>query len=165
MRILLDTNVILRLSDSGHTMHRDTLAAIDWLDANGHECVIVPQVLYEYWVVATRHAENNGLGMAVVNADAAISVHRGSAYVGRTERFCVGFSRSLSKNQALWGEISEFVVISTGSSLKMASLGHRMGKKMILGQTPSLNNIRNRGRSVTAVRAIKSSKSPIEDRP
>jgi len=30
-------------------------------------------VLYEYWVVATRPSENNGLGMTVANADAAIS--------------------------------------------------------------------------------------------
>jgi predicted nucleic acid-binding protein len=72
MRILLDSNVVLRLGDRGHAMHAEALAAIDWLDANGHECVIVPQVLYEYWVVATRPAENNGLGMSVANAAASI---------------------------------------------------------------------------------------------
>jgi predicted nucleic acid-binding protein len=54
-------------------MHDEALAAVDWLHANGHECVIVPQVLYEYWVVATRPSENNGLGMPVANVDAAIS--------------------------------------------------------------------------------------------
>jgi predicted nucleic acid-binding protein len=73
MRILIDTNVVLRLGDKGHAMHGEALAAIDWLDANGHECVIVPQVLYEYWVVATRPLEKNGLGMAVASADAAVS--------------------------------------------------------------------------------------------
>ncbi len=73
MRILLDTNVVLRLGDKGHVMHGEALAAIDWLDANGHECVIVPQVLYEYWVVATRPTENRGLGMSAADADAAIS--------------------------------------------------------------------------------------------
>jgi predicted nucleic acid-binding protein len=73
MRILLDTNVVLRLGDKGHATHADALAAIDWLDANGHECVIVPQVLYEYWGVATRPSENNGLDMPVADADAAVS--------------------------------------------------------------------------------------------
>lgn len=73
MRILLDTNVVLRLGDRGHRMHDAALAAIDWLDANGHECVIVPQVLYEYWVVATRPREDNGLGMPVADAEAAVS--------------------------------------------------------------------------------------------
>jgi predicted nucleic acid-binding protein len=73
MRILLDTNVVLRLGDKGHVMHAQAIAAIDWLDASGHECVIVPQVLYEYWVVATRPSENNGLAMTAAKADAAIS--------------------------------------------------------------------------------------------
>lgn len=73
MRILLDTNIVLRLGDKSHAMHGEALAAIDWLNANGHECLIVPQVLYEYWVVATRPAEKNGLGMLVAHADAAIS--------------------------------------------------------------------------------------------
>ena len=73
MRILVDTNVVLRMADEGHTMHGEALAVIDWLDANGHECVIVPQVLYEYWVVATRPSENNGLGMTTANTDLVIS--------------------------------------------------------------------------------------------
>lgn len=73
MRTLVDTNVVLRIADEGHPMHGEALAAIDRLDANGHECVIVPQVLYEYWVVATRPGENNGLGMTTANANLAIS--------------------------------------------------------------------------------------------
>ena len=73
MKILVDTNVLLRLGDKRHAMHGEALAAIGWLDANGYECVIVPQVLYEYWVVATRPLQNNGLGMSVSEADAATS--------------------------------------------------------------------------------------------
>ena len=73
MRFLIDTNVVLRLSDRSHGMHGEARAATAWLDTNGHDCVIVPQVLYEYWVVATRPLANNGLGMTVADADAAIS--------------------------------------------------------------------------------------------
>lgn len=73
MRILVDSNVVLRLGDKGHAMHAEALAAIDRLDAHGHECLVVPQVLYEYWVVATRPLENNGLGMSVATTDAAIA--------------------------------------------------------------------------------------------
>jgi len=73
MRILLDTNVLLRIADKSHAMHREALEAVDWLDLHGHECVIVPQVIYEYWVVATRPLVNNGLGMAVDIADQAIA--------------------------------------------------------------------------------------------
>ncbi|MEI8381171.1 MAG: type II toxin-antitoxin system VapC family toxin [Planctomycetota bacterium] len=73
MRILVDTNVVLRMADKGHPMHGQALSAIEFLDSNQHECVIVPQVLYEYWVVATRPIENNGLGMTTTNTDLAIS--------------------------------------------------------------------------------------------
>jgi hypothetical protein len=37
-------------------------AALGQLGNEGHELRVVPQVLYEYWSVATRPAENNGLG-------------------------------------------------------------------------------------------------------
>lgn len=73
MRILVDTNVILRLSDKAHAMYSAARSAVDQLDAHGDELVIVPQVLYEYWVVATRPLESNGLGMAVAAADAGVS--------------------------------------------------------------------------------------------
>ena len=61
MRILLDTNVLLRLDDAGRDSHAHAMDAVDWLVANGYERVLVPQNLYEYWAVATRPVENNGL--------------------------------------------------------------------------------------------------------
>lgn len=73
MRILLDTNILVRLSDRGQTQHVVVQAAIDWLEANGHDVAIVPQVLYEYWVVATRPVEVNGLGMQTAKASQAVT--------------------------------------------------------------------------------------------
>jgi predicted nucleic acid-binding protein len=73
MRLLIDTNILLRLGDKGHVMHGEAFAALDRLGANGHECLIVPQVIYEYWVVATRPAQLNGLGMTVASADLAVA--------------------------------------------------------------------------------------------
>ena len=35
--------------------------------------VIVPQILYEYWVVATRPQEVNGLGLDVASAERAVA--------------------------------------------------------------------------------------------
>jgi predicted nucleic acid-binding protein len=54
MRILLDTNVVLRTAEPGHAQFRMSSDAIELLRQRGHECVIVPQVLYEFWSVATR---------------------------------------------------------------------------------------------------------------
>ena len=66
MKVLLDTNLLLRLGDRGSPAHGEAVAAIDWLHAHGHQGVLVPQVLYEYWVVATRPLNVNGLGMEPV---------------------------------------------------------------------------------------------------
>ncbi len=43
-------------------LHPVALAAIDGLRRQGHQLVIVPQVVYEFWAVATRTIEANGLG-------------------------------------------------------------------------------------------------------
>lgn len=72
MRVLLDTNVLLRMEEQGHALHQQAVSAIDTLDKQGHECVLVPQVLYEYWGVATRPVNVNGLGMNSTTAEAAM---------------------------------------------------------------------------------------------
>ena len=72
MKILLDTNLLLRLDDQAHPMHAEAVAAVDWLDVHRHDPVLIPQVLYEYWVVATRPINVNGLGVSVDHAHEAI---------------------------------------------------------------------------------------------
>jgi predicted nucleic acid-binding protein len=67
--ILLDTNILLRLGGAEHPQHEKAVAAIDILHRSNLKPVLVPQVLYEYWVVATRPLEVNGLGMSVDDAD------------------------------------------------------------------------------------------------
>ncbi len=62
MWILLDANVIVGLSKDDR---RPIVAkAIKKMHSNGHEMVLVPQVIYEFWVVATRPADKNGLGFS-----------------------------------------------------------------------------------------------------
>src|SRR5262249_17799803 len=78
-----------------HAMHGEAIAAVDWLQANGHECVIVPQVLYEYWVVATRPRDKNGLGMPATDADTAISRWIAAFRLLRDERGVFGYWREL----------------------------------------------------------------------
>lgn len=59
---LLDTNILLRLSDSSASEHNLVLDAVDRLTLQGDQCVITSQVLVEFWVVATRPISVNGLG-------------------------------------------------------------------------------------------------------
>lgn len=54
MRILLDTNILLRSVEPRHAHHQVSVEAIDLLRQRGHEMVVVPQVLYEFWSVSTR---------------------------------------------------------------------------------------------------------------
>jgi predicted nucleic acid-binding protein len=74
MRILLDTNVLLRLMEPSHVQYQVSVDAIEVLRRGGHELLIAPQVLYEFWSVATRPVENNGLGMTPAQAHAELIV-------------------------------------------------------------------------------------------
>ena len=70
MQVLLDTNVLLRSVEPRHAQHQTSVDATDALRQRGHDLVIVPQVLYEFWSVATRPIEQNGLGMGPAEAHA-----------------------------------------------------------------------------------------------
>src|SRR4051812_2198474 len=72
MNLLIDTNVLVRLEDSLDPRHAEAMTAIERLKNAGHECQIVPQVLYEFWSVATRPLENNGLGLDPAKCEDAI---------------------------------------------------------------------------------------------
>jgi predicted nucleic acid-binding protein len=65
MRILLDTNVVGRLSQPEHELYPIAVAAVDRLIGAGHELRVVPQVLYEFWAIATRTLAENGLGFSI----------------------------------------------------------------------------------------------------
>ena len=65
MRCLVDTNVLLRWSDADHPLHSQCVGAVDRLVDQGYCVCTCAQVLIEYWAVATRPREVNGLGLAV----------------------------------------------------------------------------------------------------
>ena len=62
MAHLLDTNILLRTISPDDSMHIETVAAIDTLNAGREQVIIAPQNLIELWNVCTRPAERNGLG-------------------------------------------------------------------------------------------------------
>jgi predicted nucleic acid-binding protein len=49
------------MADSAHGLHRLTVQAVEKLEAEGHELCMVPQSIYEFWSVATRSVQANGL--------------------------------------------------------------------------------------------------------
>jgi predicted nucleic acid-binding protein len=63
--ILLDVNVALRLADPTHVQHATAKGALSVLRGRGETFAIVPQTVYEFWVVVTRPLAVNGLGLSV----------------------------------------------------------------------------------------------------
>ena len=72
MKVLVDTNILLRLSATQAPEHADVVRAVSALLARGDEPMIAAQVLIEFWVVATRPVSVNGFGWTVVQTHAAI---------------------------------------------------------------------------------------------
>lgn len=74
MDYLSDTNIILRLAEPAHPMHGATLKAVTKLFTDGHNLCLLPQNLIEFWNVATRPANKNGLGWTAAQTDAEVTV-------------------------------------------------------------------------------------------
>ncbi|QDT56619.1 hypothetical protein Pan44_46760 [Caulifigura coniformis] len=72
MSVLVDTNVLLRVAQLASPHHLVAKTALLRLAENGVELTLVPQVIYEFWGVATRPIESNGLGMDVRAAERSV---------------------------------------------------------------------------------------------
>ena len=68
MSYLIDTNVLMRSLFPAHPQHQVSRDAFNALRRQGEELILVPQNYYEFWVVATRPASENGLGFTVAEA-------------------------------------------------------------------------------------------------
>ncbi|OLP18574.1 twitching motility protein PilT [Leptolyngbya sp. 'hensonii'] len=64
-RYLLDTNVVMRFCNPSDVQHELATDAISRLLLQSDECLLVTQVIIEFWVVATRPTQFNGLGWTV----------------------------------------------------------------------------------------------------
>jgi len=104
MRILLDTNILLRAVPPFDADQAAVNAALRRLHAASHRLTIVPQVLYEYWVVATRPINNNGLGMTSSAADEAVERWIEVFYLVRDEHVIFEIWRELVRDYDVKGK-------------------------------------------------------------
>jgi predicted nucleic acid-binding protein len=74
--ILLDTNLLGRMTDSNDPQCAAARRAIHVLFARGERLAIVPQNLYEFWAVATRPVGVNGLGLTVAQSSQWLAYFR-----------------------------------------------------------------------------------------
>jgi predicted nucleic acid-binding protein len=73
MTILLDTNVLGRLANPADLFHQVALDALIIVRERGYRPALVPQVIYEFWVVAIRPLDQNGLGMSAAEAESDVA--------------------------------------------------------------------------------------------
>lgn len=105
MRVLLDTNVVARLLPrEGSTRHLALAEAIAQLRSEKHELFLVPQVLYEFWVIATRSPEQNGFGLLPAAASQDVQRLEELFSVLRDERTVLDHWRSLVVQHAVVGK-------------------------------------------------------------
>lgn len=65
MSHLVDSNILLRLSQKKHIHYPIARKAVITLRKSGEDICIVPQNIIEFWAVATRPAISNGLGLTI----------------------------------------------------------------------------------------------------
>ena len=84
--VLVDTNLLVRLTSPGDPQHEVAATAVENLTAEGRRLCLVPQCLYEYHVVATRPRENNGLLREPSDVDREIEAFLARFHLLRDER-------------------------------------------------------------------------------
>lgn len=63
MSVFVDTNILLRSVQPSHPHHERAVGSVAGLLASATPLVVTPQVMAEFWSVATRPLGHNGLGM------------------------------------------------------------------------------------------------------
>ena len=72
MRVLVDTNVLLRSAQPSHTLCSQATQSVARLLSQNESVFFCAQNMAEFWNVATRPGEKNGLGMSSEEALAEI---------------------------------------------------------------------------------------------
>ncbi len=104
MNILIDTNILLRRAQPASPQHQVAQQSLLALVRAEIEICLVPQVIYEYWVAATRPTEVNGLGMDVPSVQKSIDVLLQDFVLLKDERGIFGNWQSLVVAQSVKGK-------------------------------------------------------------
>jgi predicted nucleic acid-binding protein len=73
MRILLDTNILLRLSEKSSPHHLIARAALKRLAEDGYTFSIASQSIAEFLAVASRSVADRGLGLTPADSDSQLA--------------------------------------------------------------------------------------------
>jgi predicted nucleic acid-binding protein len=89
MKRFVDSNILCRFANRADPQHEETRQALDSAIGQGDELLISPQVEREFWVVATRPRERNGLGMQPDEVEADLKAWREAFFTFVPDSFAV----------------------------------------------------------------------------
>lgn len=69
---LVDTNVLVRYLEESDARHTAAVDAIEGLTAQGHTLYLTSQSIIEFWAVASRPTDVNGLGWDLARCNVAL---------------------------------------------------------------------------------------------
>lgn len=104
MRVLLDTNIIIRAAQPNQPFWPDINQALTALIADGCSLCVVPQNIYEFWVVATRPEAQNGFGLSPSDTKVLVDGTLGMRTLLKDERGIFDLWRSLVDRYAVEGK-------------------------------------------------------------
>lgn len=73
MSYLIDTNILIRLIQPSDPMHLKAASSIRKLQDDEETLYIIPQILVEFWAVATRPPSSNGLGLTLADTEREVN--------------------------------------------------------------------------------------------
>src|ERR1700689_835962 len=73
MSVFIDTNVLLRTIEVSDPAHQAAVQTIAALIKAGETLIVTPQIVAEFWNVATRPRERNGIGLTPALASAELA--------------------------------------------------------------------------------------------
>jgi predicted nucleic acid-binding protein len=104
MPYLLDANILLRLADPASSQHELVSDALTKLFAQGEELVVSAQAYAEFWAVATRPVNVNGLGYTPEYTDEFVNDFLGTYGFLPDRNDTFGFWHGLVKKYAVSGK-------------------------------------------------------------
>ena len=113
-RVMLDTNVLLAATDEGRAEHRYALTIMNEWAAGDTTLCISGQILREYLVVATRPAEQNGLGLKPADAMSNVrSFRERTAFVAEDARVADRLQGLLADVECSGKQVHDANVVAT----------------------------------------------------
>jgi predicted nucleic acid-binding protein len=78
--VLIDTNILLRLTNLSSALHPLVRRAADTLIARGQALSFTTQNLVEMWGTCTRPEDKNGLGLTIAETEGRVAAIEGSMH-------------------------------------------------------------------------------------